>query len=237
MNRNISSLVLLLFTVALYSQVQKSQVRIIYKVSLKENKNDSSLTKEQKTYNNYIKKFEKENYFLDIMEYESIFYKEQKMNVDESKKLNLVSIFVGKGSFYYNLKDKVVLNQKEVLGEKFIVKSNPNYKWKLLQERREIGGYNCYKALTTKSYINRKGDIEYKQIVAWYTSEIPINIGIKDYHNLPGLILFLEEDKLYYELHSINLNHKSKIEKPSSGKMITEKEYHNIMSKSFNYRF
>lgn len=61
--------------------------------------------------------------------------------------------------------------------------------WQLLNESKTISGYQCKKAIT--KYGNKK-------IIAWYTTEIPFQEGPYTFKGLPGLIVSLEDEKLFY---------------------------------------
>lgn len=61
--------------------------------------------------------------------------------------------------------------------------------WQLINESKNISGYNCKKAIT--QYGNKK-------IIAWYTNEIPFQEGPYTFKGLPGLIVSLEDEKQHY---------------------------------------
>ena len=141
-------------------------------------------------------------------------------------------------NFYYNIKLNISLNDKNFLGEDFIIKEKPSYEWILTQEKRKIGKYVCFKAKTEEEYINRFGEIKIKNIIVWYTLDIPIPVGVKNYHGLPGATITMKDDNLYYQVENIILNSKGiNIKKPKKGKLITQKEYHEILSEKMNKRF
>jgi GLPGLI family protein len=77
---------------------------------------------------------------------------------------------------------------------------------------------------------NFMDDVEMpKEIVvtAWYSPEIPINQGPENYWGLPGLILEVNDGKTTILCSKIVLNTKEKavIKAPTSGKVISQKEY------------
>ena len=95
----------------------------------------------------------------------------------------------------------------------------------------------CYKAITRKEIEGRWGK-KILEITAWFTPEISVNFGPKEYNNLPGLILELNENGIVYTASKITLNSKKrlKISKPSSGKKVSIDEYNKI-SKEMYYKF
>ncbi|UMY65902.1 MULTISPECIES: GLPGLI family protein [unclassified Flavobacterium] len=70
-------------------------------------------------------------------------------------------------------------------------------------------------------------------ITAWYTPDIPINQGPGDYWGLPGLILEVSDGKTVILCSKVVLNVKEKadIKEPSSGKVVSQKEYDDIVVK------
>ncbi|MCC6817146.1 MAG: GLPGLI family protein [Saprospiraceae bacterium] len=76
----------------------------------------------------------------------------------------------------------------EVLGKTFIIDDQMiKYKWKILNEIKEVAGYVCMKAETTDTIKNQK-------IVAWFSSEIPISLGPEGFNGLPGMILEIDKN-------------------------------------------
>jgi len=70
-------------------------------------------------------------------------------------------------------------------------------------------------------------------VTAWYTPQIPVNNGPGEYWGLPGLILEINADRTTILCSKIVLNPKEKeeIKAPSKGKVVTKKEYNDIMKK------
>lgn len=74
----------------------------------------------------------------------------------------------------------------ETLGKTFLVEDAiPKYRWKILNEIKEIEGYLCMKAET-------RDTIKSQTIHAWFTDRIPFYGGPEGYSGLPGLILELD---------------------------------------------
>lgn len=70
-------------------------------------------------------------------------------------------------------------------------------------------------------------------ITAWYTPEIPVNQGPDKYWGLPGLILEINDGKTVILCSKIVLNPKEKatIKPSTTGKIISQKEYDEIVVK------
>jgi GLPGLI family protein len=70
------------------------------------------------------------------------------------------------------------------------------------------------------------------EIEAWYTPMIPVSHGPGDYWGLPGLILEVSVDNTTLLCSKIVMNpqEKVKIEAPNKGKLVTKKEYKEIIA-------
>lgn len=227
---------LLFFSVALIAQ-KKSSIRILYDVSLATHKSNGNLTKEQKTYNLFAKEAGKSTYILEIDNGKSQFYLNKKMTFDKGNNSKLISAFVGSGIYFYNSELNEALNTKNALGEDFIIESLIKNNWTLSQEKRIINNYTCYKATTIQKFINRIGETKTKMIVAWYSPQLAINFGLKNYHGLPGITILLDEGDVVYKCKEIELNAKIKTKKQKKGKVISQREYNDILKNDFAAKF
>lgn len=70
-------------------------------------------------------------------------------------------------------------------------------------------------------------------ITAWYTPEIPVNQGPEAYWGLPGLILEVNDGKTTILCSKIvmNVKEKAEIKQPNNGKVVSQKEYDEIVIK------
>ena len=145
--------------------------------------------------------------------------------------------------------------------EFLIKDSLPQLEWKLEGETRQIGDYTCYKATAVKpvsqsdfrNFRRKSNADEIKKenadkttnlmdqfempkdvtITAWYTPEIPVNQGPENYWGLPGLILEVNDGKTILLCSKVVLNTKEKteIKAPTTGKVVNQKEYDEIVVK------
>lgn len=83
-----------------------------------------------------------------------------------------------------------------------IVKNNFRYiggldvfQWEIMQETKEISGYQVQKATTRFAGRN---------YIAWFTPEIPIAEGPYKFNGLPGLILEINDDQNFYSFRLTN---------------------------------
>jgi len=145
--------------------------------------------------------------------------------------------------YFKNIKEKRYVNKLEVMGKRFLIKDTiPNFKWELSSETKNIGRYTCYKATFSReedqTHLSME-DGEAKEsttkvtvvTTAWYTIEVPVSNGPKEFGGLPGLILELKEGELTIVCTEIVLNSSDKIliQEPKKGKEISEIKYKEIM--------
>ena len=73
-------------------------------------------------------------------------------------------------------------------------------------------------------------------ITAWYTPEIPINQGPENYWGLPGLILEVNNGKTTILCSKVVMNNKDRqeIKAPTNGKVVTQTEYDDIVTKKMD---
>ena len=169
-------------------------------------------------------KSETTEYQLNFNNTKSIFFK--KNDVSSSDRVP---------SKYYIISDES-FETKSFFGQDFIVYNKlSDIPWVLHKEHKKIGKYTCFKAShTTKSLSNFKNQKDIN-IIAWYCPEIPVLHGPKGFGALPGLILELAIDKDYvYTMKEIVFNPKESIviDKPTKGKIVTEREYKEAFEKT-----
>jgi len=69
-------------------------------------------------------------------------------------------------------------------------------KWNITKEKRKIATYNCQKAVAR--YGNR-------DIIAWFTNEIPMDEGPYTFKGLPGLVVEVYDSKKHYHFSLISV--------------------------------
>lgn len=187
------------------------------------------------------KQFDKEQMLL-FTKNESM-YKEVELLELEKPMVGSARITVvghsGQAPLYRNLSNATFVRQEELMGRSFLVKDSlekPN--WKLEKEQKKIGNYTCYKATWTRNVErtewhkdegSKKVSVEVTT-TAWYTPEIPVSHGPRNYWGLPGLIMEVQEGKLSYLCTGITLNPKERfsIEIPDKGKEIDQISYEKL---------
>jgi len=242
-------LLIIFFIFTITAQAQDFQGYAIYESkTVFDLKLDSSkLSKERiEMMKAMMKKFGEKSFILNFTKTESIYQEQEKLDKPGQKGMRMYGGF-DSGILYANLKEKRFSNQKESFSKLFLIKDSiPVYEWKLEEETKMIGEYLCFKATTKKEVsttqmrrrrIKQENDSIPKtkiiEIIAWYTPDIPINNGPRNFTGLPGLILELKMDKTALLCTKIVLNSKEKVEinEPKKGKKVTQKEHDAIMEK------
>ena len=217
---------------------------------------DSQMTDEQQSQMQAMlkKQFEK-TYILTFNKEASIYKEEEQLDKPSAAQQGGVKVMVmggGAGTkLYKNTKTKTYADEQDVFGKSFLVKDDlETYEWELGDESKVIGKYLCFKATATRevesmsmSFGNAVDEEESEEsktttvtqiVTAWYTPDIPVSDGPDNYWGLPGLILELHDgDDMSFLCTKIVMNSKDKaeIEAPTKGKVVTNKEYEEIMQK------
>ena len=160
-----------------------------------------------------------------------------------------------RGPQYKNIQDNSLVQEQEFYGKKFLVKDKlQEINWTMGAESKLIGQYMCFKATASIptdelswydfswGKLNESTEekaVEYTQVEAWYTLQIPLRHGPAEYWGLPGLILEVSAGNTTLLCSELVLNPKEKINiiAPDKGVSITKKEYaSNIRKKMIEMR-
>ncbi|MGO4772462.1 GLPGLI family protein [Flavobacterium sp. W22_SRS_FK3] len=109
----------------------------------------------QKNIEERMKKMLEKTFILNFDKSASIYKEEEKLDAPGQQgggmRMMMSSMMGGGGTFYKDVKSKTYTVDKEFMGKEFLVKDSlPKLNWKLEQETKQIGGYNCYKATAVK---------------------------------------------------------------------------------------
>jgi GLPGLI family protein len=94
-----------------------------------------------------------------------------------------------------------ILELYETLGKSYVVEDSLKFsKWKILNEIKEVSGYICMKASTYDP-------VKRQNVVAWFTTDIPVSAGPERFGGLPGMILEIniDDDAIVYTPSIITL--------------------------------
>lgn len=153
--------------------------------------------------------------------------KNEEIGLKDNDQAKKVEIGKNNGGLYKNQKTNEYLHEADVLGKKFLVADQlSKYAWTITDEGKTIGTYKVKKA-TAK--------INGENIIAWYTPDVPIQDGPKDYYGLPGLIIELVGEKKTYHAVKVVTNKSSlTINKPSKGEKVNKEKYNKILTEKIN---
>lgn len=165
---------------------------------------------------------------------EAVFGVSKKLSIKDrgniTEKMNFMAAG-GQKIYYQNALNKnLEIQNCQTLGECFLIVSKFK-KWQLTQETKTIAGYICYKATSVIKSNNKN-----IQVVAWYTPQVPVSFGPKEYNGLPGLILEVENNFRYFRATKLVLNPKEKviIKKPTKGKRVSQEEFKKMSAEAFS---
>jgi GLPGLI family protein len=213
----------------------------------------------EKAFQDAIKSASEKQYTLSFNKSECLYEEQEQLEKPEAANggFSISVAFSGEGKKYLNLKDKICIEEADIFGKEFLIVEpleKPN--WKLLNETKKIGDYNCLKAELVVQ-VTEKQKTEYEEflkkeavkpalfkmdepkdkvIMAWYTPEIPVSFGPNKYWGLPGLILEINEEETIILCSKVTLSNKekSKIKVPSTGEKVTQKKFDDIQKKKMD---
>lgn len=240
-NMNYRFIILILFVMPGINYSQNKNFTLTYKIHFIQPNYDSYLNKIKNNNEAQLKLAKKNieeeresikllkniNFILKYNKNESIYFMEKSLF---TRKRNIQKIFplisISDDREYYFNNKKLFMNLN-AFGEDFHLEVG-KVKWEITNETKQIGQYNCYKAIglfEKSSFINK----EDKKVIAWFTPDIPFNYGPKFYNGLPGLIIELKERKnLSYILKEIKREENQKILFQKKGKLITVNNLRNM---------
>lgn len=169
-------------------------------------------------------------YELNISKNKSHFFLKDILYLDK-KVAGLAISFAGRESVFVDKNNNTFVKVKYILSEKYLVLFLPQQNWTLTTEKKMIQGFKCYKATLSRTIRIKKDKVKTYIAEAWYCPELPFSFGPKDFGELPGLILELQDDKVTFVASKIELNTKfsKNIELKIDQKIINEDEFYNIV--------
>lgn len=232
-----NTLLLLTIVISINISSQDTYSKIIYK---KRSNIDLGKTKSKnkeaiKLLETVFDRMDRLEYVLLFNKKKSIFREVLKLNTDfeESSLATKLSKLMGEseGVYFTDTKINKIYHQNEFESELFLIEYNIKNDWELTQETKKIGEYLCYKAIKNDNYLGSSGNLIDKQIIAWYTPQIPLPFGPLKYNGLPGLIIELINNKTVFYTKEIQLNFNDKvvISKPKKGVKVTQRKYDSIV--------
>ena len=141
---------------------------------------------------------------------------------------------------YVDFEKSLKTEQREMFGKKFIISDNiRKLNWKPGEDTKIILGHVCHKATAQRvgkrmmmnmdnGKIERKEITDTSNIVAWFTTDIPVSAGPEQQGQLPGLILALDINDGRMVYLATELSPKTDItliKEPTKGKKVTQDEF------------
>lgn len=213
------------------------------KVDLKINEEKAN-SEMQKQIQEQLKKQFQQEYTLEFNKNESIYKRIEKLDRPSAPTSSGITIKISQSSdiMYKNIKENRYVNKTEISGKIFLVKDSlRSKKWQLVNETKYIGEYACFKAVFEDEYTTKTmaSDGKFEDVTkqrtttVWYTPQIPVNNGPKDYFGLPGLILEVNDGELTLICSKIVINPEEsfEIKEPEKGKEVSQKEFNDIQEK------
>ncbi len=255
MKSSIISLFCLFAGFGLQAQVFQGKAEYLSKIILKNKPENTEKNSEKDaalsaSLLDAMKSASEKTYLLTFNKQECLYEEIQKLEKPKAPSNGMViSVkFSLDGKSYIDTKAKIKINENEIFGKEFlIVDALVKPEWKLVDETKKIGDYTCYKAEVTipvterqksdyKDFLKRQEnktslfpmqEPKDKVVTAWYTPEIPVSLGPKNYWGLPGLILEINEGDFIMLCSKVTLSNKevAEIKKPNTGKKVTQAEF------------
>ncbi|MGB5941746.1 MAG: GLPGLI family protein [Leeuwenhoekiella sp.] len=209
-------------------------------IDLKMSSNKGMTDAMQKQMEEQLKKQFEKTHTLNFNRTESLYTEDEKLAAPSAPTGGMqIKISESQDILYKNTSQKRYVRKEDVMGKIFLVKDSLEMPhWKMQKETKNIGQYTCYKAIWTKSEKHSTMDdglelvdtLITREIVAWYTPQIPVSNGPEDYWGLPGLILEIQNGKQSILCSEIVLNPKEAItiEAPDRGKEVNEANFKEI---------
>ncbi|RZL43396.1 MAG: GLPGLI family protein [Pedobacter sp.] len=205
-----------------------------------------------------VKKASEKQFLLIFNKTESLYEEQKSLEKPQMTDGTSVSIsYSTAGKKYINTKDKSSIVEDEIFGKEFlIVEPLVQPEWKLINESKKIGDYNCFKAelvipvtqkqLEAYEEFLKKEELkpalfkmdkpEDQVITVWYTPEIPVSFGPDNYWGLPGLILEVNDGRYIILCSKVTLSNKdkTKIKAPNTGEKVSQKKFDEIYKKKYD---
>lgn len=147
--------------------------------------------------------------------------------IKAKKDFNMAKIILEvKGIYYADVSQNLVYNEENNKGDiavaKYIIS---DLQWNITDKVDVINGYKATKAVAKYKFQKKRGKLEIREVVAWFSEEIPIKVAPERFYGLPGLVVKLEAGGLTYILNSIQEKKVNLEYKMDTEKALSEDEY------------
>jgi GLPGLI family protein len=182
---------------------------------------------QQREINERMQKAMRKQYRLVFNASEGLYKQVPKLATPSAEKeVNVIGLGQGvDGGLYKDTKRGLLVETRDMFGKLFLIEDTlARPEWEILEEQKDIQGYTCYKAeLPTK----------FGATTAWFTPDIPVNLGPGSYWGLPGFILQADNGRLRITCTELNIamGEAAVVEPPTKGKSISVAEYKALYKK------
>ena len=210
----------------------------------------------QKAVQDALKKASEKQYLLTFNKTECLYEEQKKLDKPEasSDAFSISISYVSSGNKYLNVKESQSIVEDNIFGKEFLI-VEPLVKpdWKLIDETKKIGDYNCFKAemvipvsdkqkMAYEEFLKKEEkkpalfkmeQPQDKVVTVWYSPEIPVSFGPDNYWGLPGLILEVNDGTNILLCSKVTLSNKekAKIKAPKNGEKVSQKKFDEIRKK------
>ncbi len=141
----------------------------------------------QEKLEEFLKSFERTETVLFFNEQQSL-YRERDKELTEEEVNQEQNMFMRwkpeTDKIFTSLEEKRTVTTKDFMGKPFLIQDSlKDRKWKVTGKSKKIGEYICMEATCEDTLM---------KVAAWFTPQIPVSIGPRNFGGLPGLIVQLE---------------------------------------------
>ncbi len=185
---------------------------------------------QQLALNERLRKAMQKEYRLSFNAFEGLYKEIPKLATPaDGEEMKVIGLGQGAdGGLYKNTKKRLLVETRDMFGKLFLIRDSlTRPEWVVTDEQREIQGYTCYKAeLATMMGTT----------TAWFTPDIPVNLGPGSYWGLPGFILQANNgrQKITCTELDISLGETAEVVPPTKGKEINLADYNALYDKKVN---
>ena len=141
---------------------------------------------------------------------------------------------------FHDFEKSLKVDQREIMDRNFVIRDSiKTGNWKFTDETKTVLNYTVRKAIgkrvNTRMQTNMEnGELKREsvqdttEVIAWFTTEIPVPVGPELQGQLPGAILEMDINKGQVVYKALEISPKvnaSKIKEPNEGKKLTAAEF------------
>ncbi len=211
----ITFIILFLSNVSVKSQNKVSiEYNVLYDISTFSEEFRSKYPEIFEMYKQQKKREAELTFILNIDGEKSLFY-HPPVNQNDQDLYLMYDKAEGKHVFFTDFKNDKIVEQFEYWNKKIEIETRLNeFPWKITNEKKKIQNYICYMA-TKQFTVFHSGKPYIVDVEAWYTEDIPLHFGPKDFSGLPGLILELRENNATYYVNKIDFKSDAVVKYPN----------------------